>query len=185
MQDIRYAIRGLRKSSGFTLIAVLTLAIGIGATTGVFSVIDGVLLRPLPYPDADRLISVSNVDRKDPKWSQPVSSTDVAHWRADNTVFEALEFISHPDFVAMSSGGSGERVGVQHVSARVLPLLGNQVVSGHDSRARRCRQTRLRRCFDQLRILEAPFCGRSQRAWPKDVRRHIFGTDRGRPAARL
>jgi len=124
MQDIRYAFRGLRKSSGFTLIAVLTLAIGIGATTGVFSVIDGVLLRPLPYPDADRLISVSNVDRKDPKWSQPVSSTDVAHWRADNTVFEALEFISHPDFVAMSSGGSGERVGVQHVSARVLPLLG-------------------------------------------------------------
>jgi len=124
MQDIRYAVRGLRKSSGFTLVAVLTLAIGIGATTGVFSVIDGVLLRPLPYPDADRLISVSNIDRKDPKWSQPVSSTDVAHWRADNSVFEALEFISHPDFVAMSSGGSGERVGVQHVSARVLPLLG-------------------------------------------------------------
>ncbi len=124
LQDIRYAVRGLRKSSGFTLVAVLTLAIGIGATTGVFSVINGVLLRPLPYPDADRLISVSNVAQKDPKWSQPVSSTDVAHWRADNSVFEALEFISHPDFVAMSSAGLGERVGVQHVSARVLPLLG-------------------------------------------------------------
>jgi putative ABC transport system permease protein len=124
VQDIRYAVRGLRKSSGFTLVAVLTLAIGIGATTGVFSVINGVLLRPLPYPDADRLISVSNVDQKDPKWSQPVSSTDVAHWRADNSVFEALEFISRPDFVAMSSAGLGERVGVQHVSARVFPLLG-------------------------------------------------------------
>jgi hypothetical protein len=102
LQDIRYALRGLRKSPGFTLVSVVTLAIGIGATSGVFSVINGVLLRPLPYPDADRLISVSNVDRKDPRWSRTGSSTDVAHWRADNNVFEALEFVSHPDFVAMS-----------------------------------------------------------------------------------
>ena len=123
-QDLRYAVRRLRKSPGFTLIAVLTLAIGIGATTAVFSVINGVLLRPLPYPDADRLISISNIDRKEPRWTQSVSSTDVAHWRADNSVFEALEFISHPDFVAMSSAGSGERVGAQHVSAQLLPLLG-------------------------------------------------------------
>ena len=106
------------------LVAVLTLAIGIGATTGVFSVINGVLLRSLPYHDADRLISVSNVDPERSEVVPPVSSTDVAHWRADNSVFEALEFISHPDFVAMSSAGLGERVGVQHVSARVLPLLG-------------------------------------------------------------
>jgi len=123
-QDLRYAVRRLRKSPAFTLIAVLTLAVGTGATTAVFSVINGVLLRPLPYPDADRLISVSNVDRKEPRWSQSVSSTDVAHWRADNGVFDALEFISHPDFVAMSSAGWGERVGAQHVSARLLPLLG-------------------------------------------------------------
>lgn len=123
-QDLRYAVRRLRKSPGFTLIAVLTLAIGIGATTAVFSGINGVLLRPLPYPDAERLISVSNVNRKDPRGGHPVSSTDVAHWRADNRVFEALEFVSHPDFVAMSGAGWGERVGAQHVSARLLPLLG-------------------------------------------------------------
>ena len=123
-QDVRYAVRGLRKSPGFTLVAVLTLAIGIGATTAVFSVINGILLRPLPYPDQDRLVALSNVNPKYPQDSGPVSATDVAHWGADNQVFEQLEFVSHPDLVAMSSAGSGERVGVQHMSARLLPLLG-------------------------------------------------------------
>jgi putative ABC transport system permease protein len=129
-QDLRYAVRGLRKSPGFTLVAVLTLAIGIGATTAVFSVINGFLLRPLPYPDQDRLVAVSNINLKEPKWSWPVSSTDVAHWRADNQVFETLEFASHADMVAMSSAGSGERVGVQHMSARLLPLLGVKTFMG-------------------------------------------------------
>lgn len=129
-QDLRYAIRGLRKAPGFTLVVVLTLAIGIGATTAVFSVINGILLRPLPYPDQDRLVSVSNVNLKEPKYSWPVSSTDVAHWRADNEVFDSLEFVSHADMVAMSSAGSGERVGVQHISARLLPLLGVKTYMG-------------------------------------------------------
>jgi predicted permease len=123
-QDLRYAVRGLRKTPGFTLVVVLTLAVGIGATTAVFSVINGILLRPLPYPDQGRLVAVSNLFPDRPGWSGPVSGTDVAHWKADNTVFEKLEFVSHPDMVAMSSRGSGKRVGVQHMSAQLLPLLG-------------------------------------------------------------
>ena len=129
-QDLRYAVRGLRKSPGFTAVAVLTLAIGIGATTAVFSVINGVLLRPLPYPDQDRLVAITNVFPSHPDGWGLVSSTDVAHWRADNHVFEQLELVSHPDIVAMSGGGSGERVGVQHMSARLLPLLGIKAFMG-------------------------------------------------------
>jgi len=123
-QDVCYAFRGLRKNSGFTLVAVLTLAIGIGATTAVFSVINGILLRPLPYPDQDRLVALSNVYANRPENSATVSGTDVSHWKVDNQVFENLDFVSHPDIVAMSSAGSGERVAVQHMSAQLLPLLG-------------------------------------------------------------
>lgn len=128
--DLRYAARGLRRSPGFTVTAVLTLAIAIGATTAVFSVINGVLLRPLPYPDSERLVAVSNVFPKDEGPFGLVSGTDVAHWRADNHVFDQLEFVSHPDIVAMSSAGSGERVAVQHMTAQLLPLLGIKAFLG-------------------------------------------------------
>jgi len=115
------------------VVAVLTLSIGIGATTAVFSVINGILLCPLPYPDQDRLVALSNAYPKNPQRIGPVSGTDVAHWRVDNQVFEHLEFVSHPDIVAMSSQGFGERVAVQHMSAQLLPLLGIKSFFREDS----------------------------------------------------
>ncbi len=102
VQDIRFALRGLRRAPAFTIVALLTLAIGIGANTTIFTTINALLLRPLPYPDQDRLVRVSLYDPKYPRYEgEPVSWTDVAHWRAATEVFEQVEGVSEPDIVAM------------------------------------------------------------------------------------
>lgn len=130
-QDLRYAARGLCKSPAFTLVAVLTLALGIGGTTTIFTAIDALLLRPLPYPNQDRLVTLFNRFQESAHERGPVSATDVAHWRADNQVFEQIEFVSGPDMVAISSAGSAERIGVQHVSVRLFSLLGIKAFLGN------------------------------------------------------
>ena len=84
-----------------------------------------------------RLVALSNSYAKFPRDRGPVSSTDVAHWRVDNQVFEQIECVSGPDMVAMSSAGSAERVGVQHVSVRLFSLLGIKSFLGSDPHGRR------------------------------------------------
>ena len=96
MNDLRFALRQLRKSPGFTLIAVLTLALGIGANTAIFSVIYAVLLQPLPYPEADRLTILTETDSNQPQIS--VSFPDYVDWRRDNTVFEHLAISRRESF---------------------------------------------------------------------------------------
>jgi predicted permease len=129
-QDVRYALRGLRKAPVFTAVAVLTLAIGIGANTTIFNAINALLLRPLPYPDQDRLVRVVLRNPKYPQYGAPVSWTDVAHWKAANDVFEQIEATSGPDIVAMTGGGSGERVAVQHFNSLLPAMLGVKAFLG-------------------------------------------------------
>ena len=80
IQDLRFALRSLRKSPGFTLAAVLTLALGIGANSAIFSVVNAVLIRPLPYQDADRLMLVFTKHPGEPR--DFVSQPDLDDWRA-------------------------------------------------------------------------------------------------------
>ncbi len=89
-QDLRYAARLLRKSPGFTLVAVLTLALGIGATTAIFSVVYAVLLNPLPYPDSSSLVFVSEAKPQKGIKTTGVSYLDMQAWREQNTVFTEM-----------------------------------------------------------------------------------------------
>src|SRR4030095_3575076 len=96
INDFRFAFRQLRKSPGFTFVAILTLALGIGANTAIFSVIYAVLLRPLPYPEADRLMIVTETGASMPQI--PVSFPDYVDWKRDNTVFEEIAISRRESF---------------------------------------------------------------------------------------
>ena len=88
--DVRYAARALRANPGFTLATVLTMCLGIGATTGVFSVVDAVVLRPLPFPDAGRIVAVSTVRNDAPSRMLGLSLEDLRDWRAEARTLTAL-----------------------------------------------------------------------------------------------
>lgn len=88
--DVRFAFRSLYRRPGFAAVAVTTLALGIGASVAIFSVIHAVLLRPLPYPDADRIVSVETLWTNTGRASQDVSGPDFLDWQARNDVFETL-----------------------------------------------------------------------------------------------
>jgi predicted permease len=123
MNDLRFALRQLRKSPGFTLIAVLTLALGIGANTAIFSVIYAVLLRPLPYPEADRLMIVTETGANMPQIS--VSFPDYVDWKRDNSVFEEIALSRRESFnLSGLEGRAPEQISGGLVTANFFKVIG-------------------------------------------------------------
>lgn len=123
MSDLRFAMRQLRKSPGFTFVAVLTLALGIGANTAIFSVINAVLLRPLPYPDAERIVTLSESTPAQPEIS--VSWQNFLDWKTESTVFESLAVGRREAFNLSGIEGRGpERISGFVVTAPFFKVIG-------------------------------------------------------------
>jgi predicted permease len=128
-QDLRYTLRLLRKSPGFTAIATLTLALGIGATTAMFSVVDGVLLRPLPYPHAESLVEVGLDLPGINQFNWPLGPADYFTFREQNRTFQGIGLYYTGFGAALYSAnvtglGRPEHVPALGVTYEVLPILG-------------------------------------------------------------
>jgi putative ABC transport system permease protein len=130
IQDIRYGLRVLSKSPGFTLVAVLTLALGIGANTAIFSVVNAVLLRPLPYRDAGRLTALYLTNsRAEFEW--PLPPAGYLSLKRQNHVFEGFAALSNKGWPANLTGaGEPERLQGFQVSADLFRVLGVEAAQG-------------------------------------------------------
>lgn len=129
MSDLRFALRQLAKSPGFTAIAVLTLALGIGANTAIFSIVNALLLRPLDYPEPDRIVQVFATPA--PGARGPASGGVFMDWQDHTTQLESIAAL-HTSDMNLTGTGDPVRVSGAHVSAQFLRVLGVNPVLGRD-----------------------------------------------------
>ncbi|HXN64357.1 MAG TPA: ABC transporter permease [Candidatus Acidoferrales bacterium] len=130
LQDLRYSLRMLAKTPAFTTIAILTLALGIGANTAIFSVIQTVLLRPLPYPHPEELVEISNTyPPQIPKIG--LSPGDFNDWRRENQSFSEMgAYYEITQGFNLTGDGDPERVQVLYATSGLFPMLGIRPVAG-------------------------------------------------------
>jgi putative ABC transport system permease protein len=129
LQDLRYAARVLRHNPGFTVVVVLTLALGIGMNTAVFSVINAALLRPLSYPDAERLVWLTDYDYKWEHRDNYVSRPAYLHWREHAGSFEGMTGYANQDLAVIADGhATQERIAL--ISGEFWNITGGQASTG-------------------------------------------------------
>ena len=131
LQDLRYGIRMLAKSPGFTVIAVLTLAIGIGANTAIFSIVNGVLLKPLPYRAPEQLLRIYERSETQPNF--PMAIGNFQDYRDQNTTLEGLALYTRQD-MELSQDNHPERLAALGVTAGFFELLGAKPLLGREFR---------------------------------------------------
>ena len=137
-QDITFGVRMLRRQPGFTAVAIFALALGIGATTAIFSVVDAVLWRPLPYPRADRVMSLAEQRPRESRWFGVVAPADYFDWRRDSRSFQAMaaSAVQSPSGAYNLTGeGEPERVRPLEVTSQFLDVLGVRPALGRGFRA--------------------------------------------------
>jgi len=132
MQDLRFGARLLRKNTGFTAVAMMTIALGVGVNTSIFSVVDAMLFRPLPYVEPDRLFMVVEFDTRTSQTFGTIRSLDFLEMRNHHRGIEG-PIVSGPAPAILGSllaGGRPENVRIEAVSANFLQLLGVQPLLG-------------------------------------------------------
>jgi putative ABC transport system permease protein len=141
LSDLRFAVRQLVKSPGFAFVAVATLALGIGACAVMFSLLDAVLLRPLPFRDPERLVWIENNLRKDGLSGRTTRADVFAGWRENSRSFEALgAYFAFFDYERLTLTGAGEPIRLRGVgvSDNFLPVLGVPLLHGRNFAAEEC-----------------------------------------------
>ena len=126
-QDLRYGVRILSKHPGFSLVAILTLALGIGANTAMFSVVNGILLNPLPYPEPERVVVL--YENKMHFEHGAISYLNFLDWQKDNRSFAAMAAFRPANF-SLTGAGEPERVNAEMISEEFFPILGVQPLNG-------------------------------------------------------
>jgi hypothetical protein len=131
LQDIRYALRWIRKQPGFTVVVVMTVALGVGANTSMFSVVHGVLLEQLPYDEPEELVYVFQTDRFNDTRREGVSGPDYFDYLERQSAFERMAaFTGAPNPTLTSEDGAAERLNVLQVTHTLFPTLGWSAMLG-------------------------------------------------------
>jgi len=129
LRDLRHSLRALRKMPGFTIVALLVLALGIGANTAIFSVVNSVLLRPLPYPGSDRLTMIWETDLKDGVKREGPSGPNFLDWKEQSQSFEEMALLEVGTGTVTGEGEAEQVVGLR-VTTNFLTMLGARTVLG-------------------------------------------------------
>ena len=134
LKDLSYGIRTLRKSPGFTITALITLALGIGATTAIFSVVNAVLLRPLPYAAADQLVVINSEMRARKVPDFPIAPADVKDMREQVTALDQIAGVTTFRQALIEDNAEPEQVKTAFVTANLIPTLGAPLALGRNFR---------------------------------------------------
>ncbi|MBV9147324.1 MAG: ABC transporter permease, partial [Acidobacteria bacterium] len=128
IQDVVYGLRGLRRAPGFALVAIITLALGIGANTAIFSIINAVLLRPLPYDQPGQLVRVYETEAAPGNY--PFTGLDFLDWKTQNHSFQDMTLIGWPHSMNLSGRGEPDHVIGTPTEANFFSLLGARPLLG-------------------------------------------------------